>query len=167
MNKTTIRPFRIGVIKNNYLRRTVMITMFIPMLLISWLLNLVMFVALLIKSVIYYFQTMLNSYLSLQKSLIELWDKPRLEFLSFDEIVEKLLNEMEEESKEVLLTVEKKEDLIQFHSGVGMHIRNDFKLWHEDNPYTDASDAEGLLHPDQFSMAIIEKLWETLKGDDI
>ena len=65
----------------------------------------------------------------------------------------------------------KEGDLVKYHSGYGMHLRNKYKLWFEspltknwrDNPESRNIDA-GIDcsedHPDAISMRIIEKIWE-------
>lgn len=57
-------------------------------------------------------------------------------------------------------------DLIMGHHSVGRDIRNYYKLWHADNPYTDASDPNGDKHPDQVSMAIMHDVWQRLQRED-
>lgn len=78
-------------------------------------------------------------------------------FLNKDEIVTDLLNTLSGKDL-VTLKQTKSRDLIRYHSTVGMWIRNHYMLWLEENPYTDASDPNGDLHPDQVSMEIIKKL---------
>ena len=67
---------------------------------------------------------------------------------------------------EIIRSIDKPEGMVLFHHSVGRHIRNEFLLWHEDNPYT-VTNAEpnenGILdhplHPDQVSHSILEKVW--------
>jgi hypothetical protein len=58
----------------------------------------------------------------------------------------------------------KKEDLTQFHSGLGTYIRNYFRLW--DAQWTpDITDGVDYSpdHPDAVSMAVIEEVWTRLQ----
>ena len=53
-----------------------------------------------------------------------------------------------------------REDLIKFHHGWGMGIRNDFGLWRGNDELFKATGAED---PDGASMAIILAVWEELR----
>lgn len=48
-----------------------------------------------------------------------------------------------------------KADLVALHHGIGRYIRNNLSLWHKK--------LEGNMHPDDFSMKIIELIWEEIK----
>ena len=74
------------------------------------------------------------------------------------EIVEDIIKNMSEADKaNVVNTAE--EDLIMFHDGWGMGIRNGYNLWH-DKALVKALGAE---HPDDASMIIIRAVWEALQ----
>ena len=67
------------------------------------------------------------------------------------------------------LRKEKREDLIQYHFGWGMGIRNEFGLWGGNRAL--ARDCARMartkgperLHPDTISMVIIEGVWDALQ----
>jgi hypothetical protein len=57
------------------------------------------------------------------------------------------------------------ENLIQFHMGWGMGIRNNTGLWRGNVALTDscaALDNDGDRHPDHISMIIIQQIWKKL-----
>ena len=58
-----------------------------------------------------------------------------------------------------------REGLIVYHSTLGRDIRNHFKLWRY--PWKPELDDQGVdvspYHPDQVSMQIITKVWETVQ----
>jgi len=90
--------------------------------------------------------------------------QPR-KYLTEDEIALIVVSELSDADRETLLDTPR-EHLIKFHMIVGMHIRNRFGLWEDDNPFTDASDPMGDAHPDQVSQRIIERVWEIVKIED-
>jgi hypothetical protein len=84
------------------------------------------------------------------------------QYLSSNEIVEDFFSKMQPEwiKQAAELTPD---DLIQYHSGTGRAIRNEYHLWDENNPYTDASDPEGYFHPDQLSFVIMRAIVDKCK----
>ena len=76
-----------------------------------------------------------------------------------EEAVERLIEELPEESKEQLRRMEK-DDLIRTHFALGMWIRNHYGLWHGN---TTLKEDAGADHADSVSMIIIERLWERLR----
>lgn len=93
-------------------------------------------------------------------------------FLTESEIVTDLIDNRlsTEDRAEFRRTAES--DLIMFHHGLGMWIRNFYGLWREDNPYSRinaAPNAQGViddeLFPDQISQRIIETAWRKLRID--
>jgi len=60
-----------------------------------------------------------------------------------------------------LLRETKKEDLIKFHMGWGMGIRNGFGLWRGNDKLIESACGKG-CHPDDASMVIIEAVWAAL-----
>jgi hypothetical protein len=75
--------------------------------------------------------------------------------------VSDILSEMPPENKETVRKT-KKDDLILFHSGWGMGIRNHYGLWRGNNKLIE--DACGKdCHPDNASMVIIEAVWAALQ----
>lgn len=77
------------------------------------------------------------------------------------EAVDILLRDLAPEVKEKIRTTSRK-DLIQFHFGLGMGIRNRFGLW-QGNKDLAVSCGSVDIHPDSCSMKIIEALWEKLQ----
>jgi hypothetical protein len=62
----------------------------------------------------------------------------------------------------------KKDDLIEYHSTMGRHIRNKYGLWK--NPWTPEPDSNGFDcspdHPDSVSMKVIEDIWRYINKID-
>lgn len=85
------------------------------------------------------------------------------QYLNFDETVKSIFNEMNVEDLTIMKAM-KMDNLISLHSGLGMWIRNQYGLWHEDNPLTNS----GLYdkHPDGVSFKMIEHIWERLQQVD-
>ena len=82
-------------------------------------------------------------------------------YFGFNLIVSDVLEHMTvEEAVEVRGTKEK--DLILFHHTAGQHIRNHYKLWELENPFTDNSNITSPYYPDQFSNRVIKKVWKEL-----
>lgn len=100
------------------------------------------------------------------------------EYLTQDEIVEALYEELDHGDIDALRSNYKTEDdLGVLHHGYGTYIRNTYKLWEAANPLTqqwfkdcaDAPDGQhqymdnGVdchpLHPDQLSFEIIKQVW--------
>jgi hypothetical protein len=69
---------------------------------------------------------------------------------------------LDDEEIETLITT-KLDELLQFHNSVGRRIRNEYFLWHDDNPYTDNIDPDSDTHPDQMSQRIIESIWSMVQ----
>lgn len=61
-----------------------------------------------------------------------------------------------------LLRETKKENLIRFHMGWGMGIRNGFGLWRGNDKLIESACGKG-CHPDDASMVIIETVWAALQ----
>ena len=65
----------------------------------------------------------------------------------------------------VELKNEKEENLMRFHMGLGMHVRNNFYLWSKNSPLLleiAERQKEKEIHPDDASGIIIKMLWEEL-----
>jgi hypothetical protein len=79
-------------------------------------------------------------------------------FLTEDEILQDLINNQDSR----IIIENSKSDLIMLHHSLGRTIRNDYRLWHEDNPINHKGNYEwdSEHHPDQISQRIIEKLYE-------
>lgn len=84
-----------------------------------------------------------------------------LVFLSETQIVEGIVSSLSEDDRNVIRTF-KFEGLIGIHHTTGRAIRNDYRLWHPDNPHTVVFDSFHDNHPDQMSMRIIERVWRTV-----
>ncbi|MBA3066421.1 hypothetical protein FP828_08020 [bacterium] len=76
-----------------------------------------------------------------------------------DEAVSQILDGMSADDKKSLKNTQKK-DLIKFHFGWGMGIRNGFGLWNPDSPLLKSM---GEVHPDDASGVIIEAVWKKLQ----
>lgn len=79
--------------------------------------------------------------------------------LTVDDAVTKILAGMSEADK-AAVRAKKKDELIEYHNGWGMGIRNEFGLWHGNDSlladcHTDV--------PDGASMVIIEAVWQRLQ----
>ena len=97
-------------------------------------------------------------------------------YLTKEEIVDKIIVEITDDDKKYLKSLSR-EDMIQFHHGIGTSIRNEYGLWKEDNPLTQqwaldrSTDSEIHMkngvdyhpqHPDAVSMDILEAVWDKL-----
>ncbi len=56
----------------------------------------------------------------------------------------------------------KKEDLIKYHFGWGMGIRNSYGLWKGNTELLKSCGGED-IHPDSCSMVIINRVWDLLQ----
>ena len=56
----------------------------------------------------------------------------------------------------------RKEELIKYHRGLGLWIRNNWNLWDSSSELKTFLTTQGLKHPDDMSQFIIEKFWEYL-----
>jgi len=90
---------------------------------------------------------------------------PRIQYLSEDEIVNDLVNNLSDEEAMLLMEIPFK-NLIGLHFSVGMQIHNQYKLWDCRNPHVDAEDERSPMHPDQMSQRIIEKVWRKVCAAD-
>jgi len=77
--------------------------------------------------------------------------------------VKNIVSSMSEEDKETIRRTSK-DDLIQFHHGWGTDIRNYYGLWGSNDKLREDACGEG-CHPDDASMVIIEKVWESLRKE--
>ena len=84
-------------------------------------------------------------------------DKPT----KLTEIVEAILKDMSEADKATVMDTEE-DDLIQFHNGWGMGIRNRYNLWHDKALVKEL----GADHPDDASMIIIKAIRKALQESD-
>lgn len=81
-----------------------------------------------------------------------------------EEAVEQLLSLMSEKDKQNFRKTPKK-DLIMFHFSLGLYIRNNFGLWQGNRELLQSINKSDfpLVHPDDASSIIIEKLWKRLR----
>lgn len=75
--------------------------------------------------------------------------------------VDFLLEHMLEEDRVWLSTLPKK-DMIKFHFGAGMWVRNNFGLWKENKALLKDTGKE---HPDDASGVILDAVWERVNGN--
>ena len=82
---------------------------------------------------------------------------------SVDDAVERLMAEISEEEKKILMNTPEKE-LFKYHFGFGMYIRNEFGLWQGNKDLLESCCGEGYFpDPDEASSVIIRALWERLQ----
>jgi hypothetical protein len=93
---------------------------------------------------------------------------PKNQYLSPDEIVEDAIGRLLIQDIEIIGNIPK-EEMIQFHSHLGMIIRNTYGLWEPENPYTninsepnEAGFIDDPRHPDAVSQWILERMWERI-----
>lgn len=67
------------------------------------------------------------------------------------------------ESEEESLAAMKRSDLILLHYGFGTVIRNEFGLWGGNLALIKSCSGKRNVHPDDVSMIIIERLWDSLQ----
>ena len=79
------------------------------------------------------------------------------------ETVNDIIASMSEEDKETIRSTNK-DNLIQFHHGWGTGIRNYYGLWRGNDQLREDACGKG-CHPDDASMVIIEKVWESIRKD--
>lgn len=80
--------------------------------------------------------------------------------------IDLVLSGLDESSKREIATTPR-EDLVSFHHGWGMGIRNGTGMWRGNVPLVDSCIARrpgSQRHPDTASMIIIEEVWESLQG---
>jgi hypothetical protein len=86
---------------------------------------------------------------------------------SFEEAVARAKGQLTEAGR-VRVRSASKRDLIEFHLGWGMYLRNEFGLWEEDSELLRACAAKKgwpRVHPDDASMMIIEAVWKSLQEE--
>jgi hypothetical protein len=95
-------------------------------------------------------------------------------YLTLDEIVADVVKNMTTEDYQYLTTVSRT-DMIQYHTSVGLHVRNFYKLWEEKHPLTkpwfddmkagrksyieDGVDLHP-CHPDAVSAEVLKLIWD-------
>ena len=95
----------------------------------------------------------------------------QVSYMSNDEIIADLCKQLRSNPDELdKWLVAEKEELIQLHHGTGRNIRNLYRMWDVNNPYSkvDAKpNARGFIDhpdfPDQRSMIVIEGVWSQLR----
>lgn len=99
-----------------------------------------------------------------------------IKYSSIEEIAKLELSSLSKEDITYIKeTSPTKEDMIQFHSSAGRHIRNTYKLWDKNNPLTKSwyEDREAGVgnyiedntdnhpcHPESISMKVLYRVWE-------
>lgn len=84
------------------------------------------------------------------------------EYMNADNAADDFFSNMTEDDIRAAAAISPK-DLLLYHFGTGRTIRNEYNMWDEDNPFTDASDPDGFYHPDQYSFLVMEKIVEKCK----
>ncbi|HSY40504.1 MAG TPA: DUF6794 domain-containing protein [Polyangia bacterium] len=82
-----------------------------------------------------------------------------------DEAARQIIGRLDEKSKDRLRKDEKK-NLIRYHLGWGMGIRNSFGLWQGNTKLLESCGGGKPIHPDDCSMIIIEAVWARVHGTD-
>lgn len=82
--------------------------------------------------------------------------------VSMEEAVQAVIQGLSQEDIETVKET-KFEDLIQFHSGWGMGIRNEFGMWNGNVNLLESCGNRD-MDPDEASMVIIEAVWKKLRG---
>jgi len=93
--------------------------------------------------------------------------QPEFDLNTYEGVVAHLVSILDEESKALLLKTAK-DDLIQFHHGWGMGIRNGYGLWHNRalrRSCAKQAGHDGDMHADSASGIIMEGVWEALRKD--
>jgi len=81
---------------------------------------------------------------------------------TLDAVVKDILASLPDEDKEIVRKT-KRNDLIMFHHGWGTGIRNYYGLWRGNDKLIESA-CGGPCHPDDASMIIIERVWESLQN---
>ena len=76
--------------------------------------------------------------------------------------VARLTAQLPQSEKENLAAM-KRDDLILLHHGFGTGIRNEFGLWGGNLALAQSCSGKRNVHPDDVSMIIIERLWDSLQ----
>jgi hypothetical protein len=79
------------------------------------------------------------------------------------EAARRIVGALDDESKARVRTM-KKDQLIQFHHGWGMGIRNGLGLWRGNDKLLESCGNGTKVHPDACSMVIIEAVWALLQA---
>lgn len=96
-------------------------------------------------------------------------------FMSFDQVVDDISSAARSETHKLRAWQEvARADLYLGHHSTGQAIRNAYGLWDTENPYTKVGNAfvndKGVAdhpdHADQFSMRVMEAVWDRLNGMD-
>ena len=82
--------------------------------------------------------------------------------MTCDGAVTRLTTQLPESEKENLAAM-KRSDLILLHHGFGTGIRNEFGLWGGNLALIQSCSGKRNAHPDDVSMIIIERLWDSLQ----
>lgn len=81
---------------------------------------------------------------------------------TLDECMEALKMALSAEDQIALLS-SSKDDLIQYHHGLGRWIRNNWGLW-KSGPLLDHMQSLGFIHPDDMSGSIIREFWARMNN---
>jgi hypothetical protein len=81
-------------------------------------------------------------------------------------VVADIVTNLDDESK-ALLRRTAKQDLIQFHLGWGMEVRNKYGFWSNRALVQSCGKQRGyvgFIHPDDASMIVLEGVWEVVNA---
>jgi len=81
---------------------------------------------------------------------------------SVAEAVEVIYKPLNKKFKKEFISGEKEKTLAQFHSTMGRHIRNKFRLWYSNKPLEEDS---GHTHADEISWVIMGALYDKIKEE--
>ena len=84
--------------------------------------------------------------------------RPNLTPTTVEEVVKEVIENMSEADKANVVNTSE-DDLILFHDGWGMSIRNHYNLWQNQALVR----STGKEHPDDASMVIIKAVWQALR----
>lgn len=93
-------------------------------------------------------------------------------FLTNEEVADKVYAGLSDVDKNTISEVATAEDMISFHHGVGTNIRNEFHMWHPDNPYSNNNakpNVYGVVDhpdfPDQRSHEVLKLVWKKVNAN--
>jgi len=61
---------------------------------------------------------------------------------------------------------EKEDDMVLYHGGLGMHLRNDWGLW-AGSRLSEWFNKQGIEHPDDMSGIILDSFWRHLNSQPV
>jgi hypothetical protein len=80
--------------------------------------------------------------------------------------LEHQINMMDDSSKNLIKEIKQARDMLQFHHGTGMAIRNYYGLWHENGLTRYFNNTYDVHHADDMSSILLEALWHKIHGKE-